>query len=351
MSEPTTAEEDAPMDAPTLTGERPVRGRYAPSPTGPLHLGNLRTALLSWLQVRLQGGTYVMRMEDLDQPRCVEGSAEQILDDLRWLGLDWDEGPDVGGPHAPYDQSARDHLYREALERLLERDLVFRCFCSRRDVREAASAPHGPHGRVIYPGTCRELGPEEADAAWERRDGMHSIRMRAPARTIRFDDEVAGRFEQNLATELGDFVIRRADELFAYQLAVVVDDGLMEMTDVLRGDDLLDSTPRQILLYEELGFEVPRFWHVPLMRDDSGERMSKRERSTSLDVLRERGDRPEEVVGRLAASVGLVEPGAELTPAELVDELTLDAFRDALRDAHRQDTAETRSSTSSSESG
>ncbi|MGM0557954.1 MAG: tRNA glutamyl-Q(34) synthetase GluQRS [Myxococcota bacterium] len=311
-----------------------ARGRYAPSPTGPLHLGNVRTALISWLQARLVGGTYIMRNEDLDENRALEGCDEQIYEDLRWLGLDWDEGPDVGGPVGPYDQSERTHFYLDALLRLEEAGRVFRCYCSRKDVREAASAPHGSSG-VIYPGTCRELSPEEAEEARQRHPGRTpSWRYRVPPGQTSLEDIVSGPYSQELDRDVGDFVVRRADELYAYQLAVVVDDALMGVTDVVRGDDLLPSTPRQIELFRALELPVPEFWHIPLMYDEEGNRMSKRERSASLARLRDEQDaRPEAIVGQLAASLGLVEPGAELSAQELLEDTTIDALTDALRQA------------------
>lgn len=314
------------------------RARYAPSPTGPLHLGNARTALLAWLQARLMGADFIMRNEDLDQTRVVDGSAQQIYDDLRWLGLDWDEGEDVGGPVGSYVQSERTYLYRAALERLrqLRHDghrAVFRCYCSRRDVREAASAPH-ENGRILYPGTCRELSEdEEAAVQAEKPDRIAIWRFWVPRRRVCVQDVIAGQFCQQLDTQVGDFVLRRADDLFAYQLAVVVDDALMGVTDVLRGRDLLSSTPRQIALFEALGFHVPRFWHVPLMRDADGERMSKRDGSLSLQELRERGEAPDRVVGRLAHSVGLAAAGERVSARDLLGRLSLDAFKDALRRA------------------
>lgn len=313
------------------------RGRYAPSPTGPLHLGNLRTALISWLQMRLAGGTYVMRNEDLDELRTVEGCDEQIYQDLRWLGLDWDEGPDVGGPVGPYDQSERTHFYLDALLRLEEDERVFRCYCSRKDVREAASAPHGNDG-VVYPGTCRLLTPDEAKERRQRHPGRTpSWRYRVDPGEMTIEDVVAGSYTQDLERDVGDFVVRRADELFAYQLAVVVDDALMGMTDVVRGDDLLASTPRQIALFEALDLPVPRFWHIPLMYDEEGKRMSKRASSVSLLELRDEQDaRPAEVVGRLAASLGLVEERAELSAQELLEETSPAALTDALRIASRE---------------
>ena len=306
------------------------RGRYAPSPTGPLHLGNLRTALVAWLQCRLTGGAFVLRMEDLDHPRTVEGSAEQILDDLRWLGLDWDEGPDVGGPYGPYTQSERDDIYAEALLELAARGLVFRCWCSRKDIAEAASAPHDRS--PAYPGTCRALGPDDiVRVQAEKPDRVPAWRFRVGSQVVQIDDEVCGMLSQDLSTEVGDFVLRRADGLFAYQLAVVVDDILMGITDIVRGADLLDSTPRQVALFEAFGFDPPRFWHVPMMHDDRGQRLAKRHESESLDRLRDAGTSAAEVVGRLASTLNLVPEGTVITARELLDHLDLQALRSGLR--------------------
>ena len=308
--------------------KRGPRGRYAPSPTGPLHLGNVRTALIAWLQTRLQQGTFVLRIEDLDLPRVQEHSAAQIIEDLHWLGLDWDEGPDVGGPLGPYDQSPRTALYEEALRRLADKHLAFRCYCSRKDVAEAASAPHGLGGVITYPGTCRDLTPDqETQIQREKPDRAPAWRYRVPNRHVSLVDAIVGRYEENLETEVGDFVIRRADDLFAYQLAVVVDDALMGITDVVRGFDLLDSTPRQIELFDALDLPTPRFWHVPLMLDGTGQRLSKRDGSDSLAGLRAQGLTPREVVGMLAASLRIVAPDTAISPRELLARVTLDELR------------------------
>ena len=268
-----------------------------------------------------------MRMEDLDEHRAVEGSAEAIYDDLHWLGLDWDEGPDVGGESGPYVQSERKEIYEAALRYLEEHNEVFRCYCSRKDIREASTAPHGR--TILYPGTCRQLTPMEEKQVQESKGGKTpSFRIRADDAVIRFDDEIAGAFEESISDDVGDFVLRRADEFFAYQLAVVVDDCLMGITDVVRGEDLLDSTGRQVWLYQKLSCQgVPRFWHVPLMTDEEGNRMSKRDGSKSLHELREKGRRPDEVVGLLAASLGWVESGETLSASELLKRLELDDVR------------------------
>ncbi|HJL19085.1 MAG TPA: tRNA glutamyl-Q(34) synthetase GluQRS [Sandaracinaceae bacterium LLY-WYZ-13_1] len=282
------------------------RGRFAPSPTGRLHLGTARSALIGWLRARRQGGAFVLRMEDLDGPRVVEGAAEAILEDLRWLGLDWDEGPDVGGRFGPYTQSERFDRYREVLEALASADATYPCTCSRKEIAAIASAPHGDEG-PIYPGLCRD-GPlrPERDAA---------IRFRMPDPPPAFTDVFAG---PQAGIGRGDFVIFRKDGVFAYQLACVVDDHDEGITEVLRGDDLLSSTPRQIALYRALGWTVPAFCHVPLVLGPDGQRLAKRHGSISLDELRAAGWTPARVVGHLAHGAGLLDEERPITPSELV---------------------------------
>jgi glutamyl-tRNA synthetase len=303
-----------------------ARGRYAPSPTGPMHLGNLRTALLAWLQTRLNDGKFVLRMEDLDLPRCKPGSAEQIVEDLLWLGLDWDEGPDIGGPFAPYDQSERGGHYEDALKKLIDKELAYPCWCSRKEIAEASSAPHG--GTPVYPGTCRDLtGDERAARQAERPDRQPSWRFKVTDHAeVVVTDELIGEISQNVATEVGDFILKRTDGLWAYQHAVVVDDIDMGITDILRAEDLADSTPRQALLFRALGVELPRFWHVPLVFDADGNRMSKRFDSTSLSTL-ENEFTPAQLVGQMAASLGWVDKGTEVTAIELLLELDIERFR------------------------
>ena len=298
-----------------------VRGRYAPSPSGDLHLGNLRTALLAWLFARCAGGQFVLRVEDLDRPRMRQGATRRMLDDLRWLGIDWDEGPDVGGPYAPYIQSERQALYIASLQRLQEAGLLYPCYCSRAEIARAASAPHEDEG-PRYPGTCRHLSEQqrrELEAAGRR----PSLRFRVDdERRVTFHDLLAGRQEQHTQKVVGDFIVRRADGIFAYQFAVVVDDALMQITQVVRGTDLLASTARQILLYEALGFPVPAFAHVPLVLDREGKRLSKRLQSEGLEPLRAAGATPARVVGQLAASCGLVEEGTGISALELRERYT-----------------------------
>jgi glutamyl-tRNA synthetase len=295
-----------------------VRGRFAPSPTGPLHLGNARTALLSWLAARSAGGGYVMRVEDLDGPRVKPGLEARILAELRWLGLDWDEGPDVGGPRGPYRQSERGQRYADALARLRDAGRVYPCFCSRAEIAAASQAPHGASDDgPRYPGTCRALSAAAAArrAAAGRRPAW---RFAAEPGAIGFDDGVHGAQAFDVAATVGDFVVARADGVASYQLAVVVDDAAMEVTDVVRGDDLLPSTARQLLLYRALGLPIPRFAHLPLVVGADGERLAKRHGARSLGELREAGTDPEAVTGLLAEISGLAPPGVRVAPGELV---------------------------------
>ena len=293
------------------------RGRYAPSPTGSTHLGNASTALLAWLSVRARGGAFVVRMEDLDRPRVVADSAERILDDLRWLGLDWDEGPDVGGSHAPYAQSERGALYDDAFARLNVLGLVYPCFCSRKDIQSAASAPQAPGDEALYPGTCRGLASAEV-VRRIRSGAAHAWRFRVdPAAVSPFIDRVRGRYEAHPGS-IGDFVVRRADGVPAYQLAVVVDDIAMQIDQVVRGEDLLASTARQLLLYQAFAAAPPTFAHVPLWLGDDGVRLSKRHHGTAIRELRDAGHAAESIVGRLAYRHGLRPNAAPVAARDLI---------------------------------
>ncbi len=301
---------------------QPVRGRYAPSPSGDLHLGNLRTALLAWLFARVAGGQFVLRVEDLDQPRVRAGAAQRMLDDLRWLGLDWDEGPERGGPYAPYVQSERTAIYQDYLQRLRAADLVYPCYCSRAEIAQAAriaSAPQqGAEEGPRYPGTCRHLTKRQ-HAAYEAAGRRPALRLRVDGeRIVAFNDLVAGPVTQHVQRTVGDFIVCRADGIFAYQFAVVVDDGLMRINQVVRGSDLLSSTARQILLFEALGFPIPTFAHVPLLLDEQGKRLAKRVQSAGIEPLRAAGATPAQIAGRLAASCGLVEQGIAISPYVLI---------------------------------
>lgn len=292
-------------------------GRYAPSPTGELHLGNARTALAAYLACRSVGGRFVMRVEDLDGPRNIPGAEERILETLRFMGMDWDEGPDVSGPHAPYRQSERFARYEEALAGLVAAGRAYGCRCSRQDLARLASAPHGPGNEgPVYPGTCREAGLVPGERL--DRDRVVAARFRVAPGVVAFEDALAGRFAQDVAQAVGDFVIKRADGVWAYQLAVVVDDAAMGVNQVVRGADLLDSTPRQIQLLEALGQPVPAYAHVPLVVDAEGKRLAKRDGATALASLRERGMSQGRLLGLLGHSLGLVEGGVEATMPELV---------------------------------
>ena len=286
-----------------------VRGRYAPSPTGFLHLGNARTALVAYWHTKAQNGTFMMRVEDLDSARSKPEMVMANLDELRWLGLRWDEGPDVGGAFEPYVQSQRFSLYEEALTKLVVQNRVFECYLSRKDLREIASAPHGQ--MPIYSEAERALNEQVKDQ--KIIDGKSpSLRFRVDESTVSFTDLLQGK----QTARLGDFVVKRADGEWAYQLAVVVDDDAMNITEVVRGDDLLQSTAAQLLLYDALELTPPAFLHVPLLMDETGERMAKRKGSLTLTALKEGGVEPERVVGLLAHTLGLTPEPGELSVRE-----------------------------------
>ena len=301
----------------------PPRGRYAPSPTGPIHVGNARTALAAWLAARRRGGSFLWRLEDLDLPRVVPGMAEAQQEDISWLGLDWDEGPDRGGPCAPYAQSERFELYEAALARLAAAGRLFPCRRSRKDLQSLASAPHGPEGGAPYPAAFR---PPHCEPDWfERlcRAGLSdaadaAIRFRVHDRPVAFHDRVQGTLTERVDQTVGDFVLKRRDGLYAYQLAVVVDDLAMGVDDVVRGADLLDSTARQIQLIEALGGTPPDYAHVPLVVNARGEKLSKRDEGLALRSLRAAGVSPEALTGYLAASLGLLDRPEPCRPADLI---------------------------------
>lgn len=278
------------------------RGRFAPSPTGALHLGSAATAILCAAAARAAHGALVLRMEDLDRDRVLGGGAAAILDDLRWLGIAWDEGPDVSGPCAPYTQSERSPLYEAALSLLEAKGLLFFCDCSRAEIARAASAPHQGEEGPRYPGTCRAWGMQRR--AFKR---PPAVRLAVPddeRSKVTVEDRVLGRIEEDVAAVTGDFVLRRGDGVFAYQLAVVVDDLAMGITEVVRGADLASSAPRQALLARLLGGEPPRFAHVPLVIGERGERLAKRARGVPLSDQRESGVNPARLVRAIAGAYG-----------------------------------------------
>ncbi len=282
-----------------MTNPSPPATRLAPSPTGALHLGNARTFLVNWLLARQNGWRIILRVEDIDGPRVKRGADQLAIDDLRWLGIDWDEGPVY--------QSRRVTLYDCAIRNLLDQGDAYYCVCTRREAQLAASAPHAEDGSAPYPGTCRGRfeSIDEARAAMHGREP--TVRFRVPDETVTFDDARAGRLRYDVEKQLGDFVIRKADGTPAYQLAVVVDDADHCVTEVVRGDDLLDSTPRQMLLYRALGMgdRTPRYTHLPLVVGPDGKRLAKRHGDTRLSAYRQAGVPAERVVGLLARWCGV----------------------------------------------
>ena len=282
-------------------------GRFAPTPSGRMHLGNVFSALMAWLSVRSKGGALLLRIEDLDTMRCPRENEALLREDLTWLGLDWDaEQP---------RQSEKTEYYEEILCKLKEAGQVFPCWCTRGDLKNAPNAPHASDGHPIYPGTCRDLtDAQRAEKAAER---PPLWRLRVPEETVSFTDGHYGEYSEDLASECGDFILRRADGVFAYQLAVVADDIQAGVTEVVRGRDLISSTPRQLYLYRLLGAVPPRYYHVPLLTAPDGRRLSKRDRDLDLGGLRERYA-PEEIIGALGHAAGLTEEYRPCSPAGLI---------------------------------
>ncbi|MEM8932826.1 MAG: tRNA glutamyl-Q(34) synthetase GluQRS [Acidobacteriota bacterium] len=311
------------------------RGRYAPTPSGWIHVGNARTALVAWLSVRATGGSLVWRLEDLDPPREMPGAADAAIADLRWLGLDWDEGPDEGGPYAPYVQSERTADYDAALRRLAETERLFPCSRSRKELREIARAPHrrAAGGTVAHPAAYpRALRPTRLDGGWFERfgtegDGGAALRFLVDDGPVRFVDRLQGEVVERVDETVGDFVLKRRDGLYAYQLAVVVDDLAMGITDVVRGMDLIDSTARQIQLIEALGGTPPKYGHVPLVLNPAGEKISKRDGGLTLRALRDAGVAPETLVGQFAWSLGLFGRPEPCRPVDLIERFRWDRLR------------------------
>lgn len=268
-----------------------VCGRFAPSPTGRMHLGNVFSALLSWLSARAQGGTWLLRIEDIDPQRSRHEYADMLMDDLQWLGLEWDG--------KPCWQSQRGDIYARYLQQLTDAGLIYPCYCTRADIL-ATQAPHESDGRVVYKGTCRNLPPGT-------HTGPAALRMKVPDEgrgIVTFTDGHYGTHTVDLTTQCGDFIVRRKDGAWAYQLAVVVDDALMGINEVVRGRDLLLSSPQQIYLAQQLGFTPPRFTHLPLLCNTVGQRLSKRDKSLDMGCLRQRFT-PNQIIGLLAHAAGL----------------------------------------------
>ena len=300
------------MTSPT---EQSYRGRIAPSPTGYLHLGHARTFWVAWKRARASAGTLVFRNEDLDVQRCRPDFVRAMFEDLRWLGLDWDEGPDIRGAYAPYSQSERRGFYLDAWRRLRDSGYIYPCACTRKDLERALEAPHEPpqqaesglagdpgdDDEIPYPGTCRHRLGEARE--WESPAGV-SWRVLVPdGETLAFDDLCYGAQSFVAGKDFSDFLIWRRDDIPSYQLAVVVDDAAMEVAEVVRGADLLKSTARQLLLFRALGWTLPRYFHCPLLRDEHNVRLAKRHDSLSLATLRAQGVDPRSLTARFAAEI------------------------------------------------
>ena len=280
----------------------PPTGRFAPTPSGRLHLGNILCAMLAYLSARSQGGRFLLRIEDVDVPRCPRRLAQQAIDDLRWLGFTWDE--------EPLYQSDRTDIYRAALERLTADGHIYPCFCTRAQLMSLA-APNLGDTQVVYNRACAALTPEEA--AERAKTRAPAMRLRVPEEEIAFTDGLFGEQRENLARDCGDFILRRSDGLYGYQLAVVVDDALSGVTEVVRGRDILSATPRQIYLQRLLGCPQPEYVHIPLLTDSQGRRLAKRDKDLDLTALGQRYA-PEDILGWLACSAGLL---PEVRPATL----------------------------------
>lgn len=276
-------------------GRSDYRGRLAPSPTGFLHLGHARTFWTAQERARARGGVLILRNEDLDSNRCKDEFVHAMFEDLRWFGLEWTEGPDCGGPFGPYSQSERRPLYKEAFEHLRRGGHIYPCGCSRQDVQRAPQAPHAGDDEPIYPGTCRaKAGPAPARSNW---------RFRVPdGEVVSFADALCGPQQFIAGQDFGDFLVWRHDEIPSYQLAVVVDDAAMRITEVVRGEDLLRSTARQLLLYRALELPAPQFCHCPLVKDAAGARLAKRHDALSLRALRQQNHSPQELRQRWGTS-------------------------------------------------
>ena len=298
----------------------PCVGRFAPTPSGRMHLGNVFSALMAWASVRSQNGSLILRVEDLDIRAHNPQYTSLLLDDLQWLGLTWDKGP--------YYQSKRTELYQDALLKLKQQRLLYPCFCSRADLH-AAQAPHASDGTYVYAGTCRNLSQSERKELSSHK--IPATRIHVPNKIYAFEDKVYGSTSQNLAESCGDFIVQRADGVFAYQLAVVVDDADMGITEVVRGSDLLSSTPRQLYLQDVLGLSHLTYAHLPLLVAPDGRRLSKRNHDLDLGVLRSQGKTPEEILGFLAYCVGLTEENEPLSAVQIANRFSWETLR-----AHRK---------------
>ncbi len=293
----------------------PPVGRFAPTPSGRMHLGNVFAALIAWLSVKSRGGSLVLRMEDLDTQRTSDEYARVLREDLRWLGLTWDlETP---------AQSTRSDVYQRYFEQLADLGLLYPCYCTRSQLHNV-NAPHLSDGTYVYPGTCRSL-TEEQKAVFDRKPAW---RVCVPDKIWTVEDKVQGTYKENLATDCGDFVVRRADGVYVYQLAVTVDDGEAGVTEVVRGMDLLSSAPRQMYLQELFGFAHPEYGHVPMLMAPDGRRLSKRDKDMDLSYLQE-NTTPEKLLGLLAFSCGILEQYAPISAQELAGEFSWEKLQKA----------------------
>lgn len=295
--------------------ESNIRGRFAPTPSGRIHLGNIFCSLLAWLHAKSANGRIVLRIEDLDSVRCPRRNADLLAHDLEWLGLYWDEGAYCGTDSDEFFQSRRSAIYEKYFHKLEQLQLVYPCFCSRAELH-AAEAPHLSDGRVIYGGTCRNLTAQQRQEKLQQR--APACRIRVPDNNISFTDGHYGRCSYNLIHDSGDFIIRRSDGVYAYQLAVTVDDALMGINQVVRGCDLLSSTPVQLYLYQLLELNPPAFFHIPLLTAPDGRRLAKRDKDLDLDSLRKEYDSPEPIIGYLAFIAGQLDKPEPLAAADLI---------------------------------
>ncbi len=284
-----------------------MKGRLAPTPSGYMHLGNAFSALLSWLSVRSQGGQLLLRIEDLDQNRSRPEYVTSLLNDFSWLGLDWDEGPIF--------QSDRTPFYEKNLTKLKQNNLLYPCFCTRKQLH-AASAPHESDGLHLYNGHCRRLPHSE----FSLQHYHGTLRVKVPSEDVFLHDTCFGPYTQNLARDCGDFILRRSDGVYAYQLATPADDGDMHITEVVRGRDLLSSSPRQIWLMQKLGYTPPQFCHVPLLLAPDGRRLAKRDRDLEIAFLRENGWHAPHLIGLLAFWAGLLPKWEAVYAKDLIAE-------------------------------
>ena len=292
-----------------------ITGRFAPTPSGRLHLGNLLCAMLAYLSARSQGGRFLLRIEDLDVPRCPKRLSDQCIEDLRWLGFTWDE--------EPLWQSQRSEIYRHYLEELTSQGLTYPCFCTRAQLM-ASQAPNLGDTQVVYNRTCANLTGAEIAALSAHR--APALRLRVPDEEIAFTDGLFGPQAENLDRDCGDFILRRSDGLYGYQLAVVVDDALSGVNQVVRGRDILSATPRQIYLLQRLGFPVPEYAHIPLLTDHAGRRLAKRDKDLDLSALSRRFT-PADILGMLACSAGIIEENRPMTLEQLIPHFSWDKVR------------------------